>query len=211
MPQRNVFGRGAPESLASLASSIHALTEQMLRTVDEAPAFDADVAWAVGRIEEVRARLAQHGRSVALALGRPGDPADGRPYYVSGVLLGRHHPMYMPIELETDETGVTRGSANLDIVWEGPPGHVHGGFVAHLFDCIMGQHNLNVGIPGMTGTLTIRYRAPTPLHTDLDFEVRTARSDGRKIVTEARIETGGQPLAEAEGLFVVPEKQTFRL
>ena len=208
MPQRNAFGRGAPTALAPLATSIHALTEQMLRTVDDHSAFDEDIAWAVEHLAEIRARLARHERSVALALGRPDDPADGRRYYVSGVLVGRHHPMYMPIELQTDE-GVTRGSVNLDIVWEGPPGYVHGGYVAHLFDCIMGQHNLNVGIPGMTGTLTIRYRAPTPLHTDLGFEVRTARQDGRKIVTTARVEAASQLVAEAEGLFIVPENFSF--
>ena len=97
------------------------------------------------------------------------------------------------------------GRVDLDITWEGPPGCVHGGYVAHLFDCLMGQHNLNVGIPAMTGNLSVRYRRPTPLHTDLLLEAHTARSSGRKIVHQRRRSPrGGTVTAEAEGLFIVP-------
>ncbi len=195
--------RSAPNALPALADRLHALTEQMLRLV-EGESLEDDVAWACEQLEAVRQRLSRHARRVELNLGRPGDPDDGRPYYVSGVLIGRHHPMYMPIELETHE-GVTRGQVKLDISWEGPPGCVHGGYVAHLFDCLMGQHNLNVGRPGMTGTLEVRYRRPTPLHTELALEARTERIRGRKIVTRSRIVANEELMAEAEGLFIIPK------
>jgi acyl-coenzyme A thioesterase PaaI-like protein len=201
--------RAAPEQLEGLANQLHALTELMLRTA-EGQGFERDVQWAQEQLESVRDRLSPHARRAELNIGRPNDPEDGRPYYVSGVLVGRHHPMYMPIELETQE-GVTRGRVNLDITWEGPPGCVHGGYIAHLFDCVMGQHNLNVGIPGMTGSLSVRYRRPTPLHTELRLEARTERSSGRKIVTRARIEAGDELVAQAEGLFIIPENFTGNL
>jgi acyl-coenzyme A thioesterase PaaI-like protein len=107
--------------------------------------------------------------------------------------------------------GVVRGTTNLDLVYEGPPGCVHGGYIAHLFDCLMGQHNLNVGIPGMTGTLTVRYRRPTPLHANLQLEARTERASGRKIVTRAQVVAGNELTAEAEGLFIVPADFTGNL
>jgi acyl-coenzyme A thioesterase PaaI-like protein len=201
--------RAAPEQLEGLANQLHALTELMLRTA-EGQGFERDVQWAQEQLESVRDRLSPHARRAELNIGRPDDPEDGRPYYVSGVLVGRHHPMYMPIELETQE-GVTRGRVNLDITWEGPPGCVHGGYIAHLFDCVMGQHNLNVGIPGMTGSLSVRYRRPAPLHTELRLEARTERSSGRKIVTRARIEAGDELVAQAEGLFIIPENFTGNL
>ena len=201
--------RGAPGALPGLADRLHALFEQTLR-MEEGDDFERDVAWAEQQLDAVRERLSRHARRVELNIGRPDDPEDGRPYYVSGVLVGRHHPMYMPIELETHE-GVTRGRVNLDITWEGPPGCVHGGYIAHLFDCLMGQHNLNVGIPGMTGTLTVRYRRPTPLHTDLVLKAQTERSSGRKIVTRARILARDELMAEAEGLFIVPANFTGNL
>ena len=200
---RNPMMRRAPDALQALAERLHALTEQMLR-MHEGENFERDIAWASEQLDAVRERLSPHAHRVELNIGRPGDPEDGRPYYVSGVLIGKHHPMYMPIELETHER-VTRGRVNLDISWEGPPGCVHGGYVAHLCDCLMGQHNLNVGIPGMTGTLSVRYRRPTPLHTDLQLEARTERASGRKIVTRARIVANDELMAEAEGLFIIPK------
>ena len=56
--------------------------------------------------------------------------------------------------------------------------------------------------PGMTGTLTIRYRRPTPLHRDLRFEGTLERVEGRKIFTRGRCFDGDTMTAEAEGLFV---------
>ena len=206
---RTPLMRAAPDPLTGLAEQVHALTELMLRTA-EGEDFESDLRWAEGQLQAVRDRLSRHARRAELNIGRPNDPADGRPYYVSGVLVGRHHPMYMPIELDTRD-GVTRGRVSLDITWEGPPGCVHGGYIAHLFDCLMGQHNLNVGIPGMTGSLSVRYRRPMPLHTELQLEARTERSTGRKIVTRARIEAGDELMAQAEGLFIIPENFTGNL
>ena len=39
--------------------------------------------------------------------------------------------------------------------------------IAETFDEMLGAANIVAGNPGMTGTLTIRYRKPTPLRTDL--------------------------------------------
>ncbi len=195
--------REAPLALAPLADRVHALIEQLVRTVDDESAFEEDVRWAVAQLDAVRARLAPHARRVELGLGRPGDPPDGRPYYLTGVLIGRHHAMTMPVEMTTTR-GVSTGSVNLDVAWEGPPGCVHGGFLAHLFDCILGQHNLNVGVPAMTGSLEVRYRSPTPLHTDLTFEIRSDPPEGRKIKTRAELRTASMLCAEAEGTFIVP-------
>lgn len=190
------FARQAPPALRRLAARVHALTEQLLRTADDAPGYDEDLDWAAAQIEGIQRRLEPHTRDAAIDRGRP--------YYVSGVLVGEHHPMYMPIELETAD-GVTRGRVNLDIAWEGPPGHVHGGYVAHLFDTIMGQHNLNLGVPGMTASLTVRYLEPTPLHVDLCFVVATTSRTERKIQTKAVLRANDDVIGEAEGLFIIPE------
>ena len=54
----------------------------------------------------------------------------------------------------------------------------------------------------MTGTLTVRYRRPTPLHRDLRFEGTLDRVEGRKIFTTGRCFDGDDVTAEAEGLFI---------
>ena len=63
---------------------------------------------------------------------------------------------------------------------------MHGGVVAAMFDEVLGMTQSLSGQPGMTGTLRIRYRRPTPLHRELRFEGTLDRVDGRKIFTTAR-------------------------
>ena len=79
---------------------------------------------------------------------------------------------------------------------------MHGGFVAAAFDEVLGYTQSLSGAPGMTGTLTVRYRKPTPLHEELLFEASLVRVDGRKIFTQATVSAGGVLTAEAEGIFV---------
>ena len=54
----------------------------------------------------------------------------------------------------------------------------------------------------MTGRLTIHYRSPTPLHTELHVEGTLDRTSGRKILCTGRMYAGDTLCAEAEGLFI---------
>ncbi len=58
-----------------------------------------------------------------------------------------------------------------------PEGQVHAGVSAMVLDQVLGEAAGAGGGPGMTGTLTIRYRRPTPLG-DLHAEARIDRTDG---------------------------------
>jgi acyl-coenzyme A thioesterase PaaI-like protein len=86
---------------------------------------------------------------------------------------------------------------------------VHGGYVAASFDEVLGYVQSLSGNPGMTGTLTIRYRKPTPLHTELFFEAELVRVEGRKIFTQARVLAGDLVTAEAEGIFISVDRSRF--
>ena len=80
-----------------------------------------------------------------------------------------------------------RAEAYFDYPYEGPPTCVHGGVIAETFDEVLGAANMVAGHPGMTGTLTIRYRKPTPLRTPLRIEAPVPRAaSGRKVRTWAR-------------------------
>lgn len=85
---------------------------------------------------------------------------------------------------------------------EGPPGYVHGGWVALAFDEALGITNVASGNPAMTARLTIRYRRPTPLYVDLVLEAWVDRVEGRRIHAVGRILDGETITAEAEGTFV---------
>jgi acyl-coenzyme A thioesterase PaaI-like protein len=100
------------------------------------------------------------------------------------------------------------GEVNFDYQYEGPPACVHGGVIAEAFDEVLGAANLVAGNPAMTGTLTIRYRKPTPLRTNLRIEARCVGREGRKVRTWGGIYQGDDLTAEAEGLFIMvrPDK-----
>jgi acyl-coenzyme A thioesterase PaaI-like protein len=115
--------------------------------------------------------------------------------------IGRANPLAPPIVL-TDVDGVVHGRATFGSAYEGPPGCVHGGYVAAVFDELLGATQSLAGNPGMTGTLTVRYRSPTPLHTELHLEGRLVGVEGRKIFTEGRLLAGDRLCAEADAVFI---------
>lgn len=85
---------------------------------------------------------------------------------------------------------------------------MHGGLIAMLLDQVLGQANIESGIAAMTGTLSVRYRKPTPLLKELVIEAGPPEVvDGRKCITKGRIRDGDTVTAEGQGLFVIPNFQ----
>ena len=116
-------------------------------------------------------------------------------------MLGQANPLAPPIELWLDGDRI-RGRATFGPAYEGPPGCVHGGYVAAAFDEVLGSTQSLSGSPGMTGRLTVHYRKPTPLQTELSFVGWIVEVDGRKIFTKGELRAGDVLCAEAEGLFI---------
>jgi len=118
-------------------------------------------------------------------------------------MTGLANPIAPPISLAVDlESERVVGEMKFGSAYEGAPGIVHGGFVAAAFDEVLGFVQSLGGSPGMTGTLTVRYQAPTPLPVELVLEAELSRSEGRKIFTEGRIRAGDVITATAQGLFI---------
>jgi acyl-coenzyme A thioesterase PaaI-like protein len=124
-------------------------------------------------------------------------------------LLGRANPLAPPIQLEIKE-GVVVGHVRFGSAYEGPPGCVHGGLIAAGFDEVLGLTQSLSGQAGMTGRLTVHYRRPTPLLTDLRFEGRLDGVSGRKVLTSSRLYAGDEVTADATGLFVTIAPERFK-
>ena len=122
--------------------------------------------------------------------------------------IGRANPLSPPIYLQ-DIDGVVHGRVVFGSAYEGPPGCVHGGYIAGAFDELLGATQSLSGQPGMTGTLTVKYRSPTPLHTELHFIGELVGVEGRKIFTRASLHADGVLRAEAEGLFIAVDPAVF--
>jgi acyl-coenzyme A thioesterase PaaI-like protein len=122
--------------------------------------------------------------------------------------IGLANPMSPPIVFDYDERSVT-GSVNFGSAYEGPPGCVHGGYVAAAFDELLGATQSLSGSQGMTARLIVNYRAPTPLKTDLTMVGTLAERDGRKLFCEGQLFAGDSLCAEAEALFISFDPERF--
>ena len=151
---------------------------------------------------------ADRAADVLAALQSPVSAADHGDYVNHSPIVGRANPVAPPVEMWLEGDRVV-GRAVLGDAYEGPPDHVHGGFVAAMLDEILGYVQSLGGNPGMTGRLNVAYRAPTPLHRELRLEGRVERVDGRKTHTHATIHDGDRLCAEAEGLFVAIGREAF--
>ncbi len=123
-------------------------------------------------------------------------------YLTRSPIVGQVNPVAPPLEWEV-RSGRILGRGIYHAAYEGPPGYVHGGWIALTFDEILGMANVASGNPGMTGTLKIRYRRPTPLHKEVTFEGWTEKVEGRRITALGTMSVDGVVTAEAEGLFII--------
>jgi acyl-coenzyme A thioesterase PaaI-like protein len=120
---------------------------------------------------------------------------------------GRSNPIAPPLTMRIvtgdDGSQHIEGDVTFGAAYEGPPGHVHGGFVAAMFDELLGFAQL---APGYTARLTINYRRRTPLNTPLHLEAAVESEEGRKRVVRGSCRAGGELLSDAEGLFIAPRE-----
>ena len=160
------------------------------------------------------------GQAVELLTTRPhGRPYEGRSEGSLGGLssfvdhspfVGVMNPLAPPIDVDIDnDNDVIVGTVTYGPPYEGPPGCVHGGFIAAGFDEVLGFTQSLSGTPGMTAQLDVSYRSPTPLLRELRYEGRLVGVDGRKIHTVATLHDGDRLCAEAKGLFVSMKPEVF--
>jgi acyl-coenzyme A thioesterase PaaI-like protein len=129
-----------------------------------------------------------------------------RDFVAYSPLSGKANPIAPPMEMRVVDDGDgaephIEASARLGPAYEGPPGHVHGGFVAAMFDELLGYAQLG---PGFTAYLHVDYRKPTPLNRDLELRAGIEWIDGRKRLIRGSCTLDGVLLTEAEGLFIAP-------
>jgi acyl-coenzyme A thioesterase PaaI-like protein len=146
---------------------------------------------------------AYEGFSEATLAGR--DPAA---FFDQSPMLGIANPLAPPIRLWEEEDGM-HGIATFGAAYEGPPGCVHGGYVAAAFDELLGATQSLGGRPGMTGRLAVDYRSPTPLNAELRLFGRVVRVEGRKTITYGTLHAGDRICAESEALFVAIDMEKF--
>jgi acyl-coenzyme A thioesterase PaaI-like protein len=202
-----------------------------MTAIDEARRLAAEIRRIIERLasvqapEEVLAQAADGARSFADVLdtlpttgwstegfSEAANAPSPASFFDRSPFIGMANPLAAPISLSVVEEGEVReveGRAVFGAAYEGPPGCLHGGFVAAAFDEVLGFAQTLSGRPGMTGTLTVIYRNPTPLYTELRFRAGVDRVEGRKIFAWGKCYAGDMLTAEAEGIFISIEFERF--
>jgi len=189
-----------------VADALRSVIERFVATTAPVGVFDG----VADDLEAIAAGLAAYpqghlflGFPEAANAGGEQGPFDNSP------IMGKANPLAPPMHLDLGADLVT-GTVTCGSAYEGPPGHVHGGYVAAMFDELLGFTQSLSGHPGMTARLIIQYRSPTPLHTDLRCEGRIVSVEGRKITCTGELYAGDQLCAEAEGLFISIDGERFQ-
>jgi acyl-coenzyme A thioesterase PaaI-like protein len=128
-------------------------------------------------------------------------PTDFAAFFSYSPFVGPRNPLAPPATFEI-RNGRIFGRVTYTAAYVGPPQSVHGGVIAATFDELLGSTNLIHEVGGMTGTLTIRYEAPTPILTEIALEGWLDRVDGRKVYTRGEMRHDGRLTAAAEGIFI---------
>lgn len=129
--------------------------------------------------------------------------ASGRHRAWGNPVVGLRNAVAPPLVVHRDADGLAWAETVLGAAYEGPPGLVHGGMSALFLDQIVGEAATAAGKPGMTGTLKLRYVAPTPLGP-IRFEARAERVDGIKSIVTGRSLVEGRVCVEAEAIMILP-------
>jgi len=125
-------------------------------------------------------------------------------------IAGWSNPLAPPLN-SWIEDDIAYANVNCGWAYEGPPGSVHGGYVAALFDQFLGMAQLIGKRPGMTAYLHVNYHARTPLNTELKLKGWYDKIEGRKNFIRGEMYADGIMTASAEGLFVQPKGGMYAL
>ncbi|MEV6337822.1 hypothetical protein AB0M12_24235 [Nocardia vinacea] len=167
-------------------------------------------------VDTMLGRFAEWERELRLAV--PPDPAprvgaaqsaSQRVYLDHASDIGAFNPCFPEYRFDHLGMDAAAGWVTFPLVHEGPPGLVHGGFLAVFFDAVVQHQSCVVGLTGKTRSLNVTYRRPTPILVELRFEI--VRSVGETgIESTARLILDDEVLCTAvvQTVALPPERLT---
>ena len=199
------FGEQPLAQTVAAAGALRRLAGQLLSLEHPHPAVDELLA----QVDVWQKELA--GAVAPDATPRIGDDgADSQRVYLSHAFdIGGFNPCFPEYEFDRIDSDTAEGRVTFPVVYEGPPGLVHGGFLAVFFDCVIQHQNCATELSGKTRSLTVKFRRPTPILTELSFDIVREQVD-RGVTSTARLSLDGEVLCigEATTLALSPDKLT---
>jgi hypothetical protein len=197
------FGEAPLAQTVAAAGAIRRLGSVLLSLEHAHPTVDSMIA----KFAEWESELAAVApRDSAPRIGAiPDDPR--RIYLNHATDIGAYNPCFPEYRFDHLDAEKAVGRVTFPLIYEGPPGLAHGGFLGVFFDCVIQHHNCVAGLSGKTRSLTVTFRRPTPLLTELSFDIARSQID-RSITSTARLLLDDEVLCTGEVSTVAspPEK-----
>jgi hypothetical protein len=187
------FGEAPLTQTVAAAGAIRRLSSLLLSLEHPHPAVDVMLAKFTEWESELSAAAPADN---APRIGEiPDDPR--RVYLNHATDIGAYNPCFPEYRFDRIDTETATGWVCFPLAYEGPPGLVHGGFLGVFFDCVIQHHNCVTGLSGKTRSLAVTFRRPTPLLSELRFDI--ARSEiERGITSTARLLLDDEVLCRGE-------------
>jgi hypothetical protein len=161
------FGEAPLAQTVAAAAAIRRLSSTLLALEHPHPVVD-----------DMLAKFAEWEGELAAAAPRDNAPRIGevendprRVYLNHATDIGAYNPCFPEYSFDHMDADKAGGRVLFPLVYEGPPGLVHGGFIAAFFDCVMQHHSCITGLSGKTRSLNVTFRRPTPILTELRFDI----------------------------------------
>ena len=175
------YGEQPLAQTVAAAGALRRLTGLLLSLEHEHPTVDVMLA-----------QFADWERELATAV--PPDPTprigaggdEQRVYLDHAFDVGAYNPSFPEYSFDHLDDETASGRVTFPLVYEGPPGLVNGGFLAVFFDCVTQRQSCAAGRTGKTRSLTVTFRRPTPVLTELHFDIERAEDDGT-VTSTARL------------------------
>jgi len=119
-------------------------------------------------------------------------------------VCGKENDIGLKLEIKSDKTlkkawAVTK----IDKKFCGWNGIVHGGIISTVLDEIMAYAAFTVYESGVTGEITVRFRKPIPVESEILVEGFVESVKGRVCYAKGKITLNGEVMAESTGKMVM--------
>ena len=146
--------------------------------------------------EMLAARVRTTGRREHLDRGAIARLRGGEPWEVF-----THNPMGIPLRISVSGAEAT-ATVMTTALFEGPPGILHGGFVAAMLDALLSTLVQAQEIRAVTVKLDVRFLRAVEIGIELHLRGTVNAVGGRKVRAAGWIHSDHDLIAEAEALFI---------
>ena len=197
------FGEAPLSQTVAAAGAIRRLSSLLLSLEHPHPAVDAMLA----KFAEWESELSAAAPTDSAPRIGAVDDDPRRVYLNHATNIGAYNPCFPEYRFDRIDAENASGRVIFPLVYEGPPGLVHGGFLGLFFDCVIQHQNCVIGLAGKTRSLLVTFRRPTPVLTELRFDIARSRVE-RGSTSTARLLLDDEVLCtgEVSTLASPPEK-----